>query len=312
MTMTMMKRGLLAAFTVLSVVTARTQQVPDPSFSPRLDKPEYPAGRGPMVVIDAAHLNFHTAEGGYAPFANLLRADGYRVSSNHEAFTTERLARGDVLVISNAMHKQSEADWAPLPTLSAFSEAEIAAVERWVGGGGSLLLIADHMPLAGHAEALAAAFGVRFQNGFALDAAGGGQITFRRSDASLPPGRIADGRGASERVDTVITFTGQAFRLDPSIKAEPLLVFREGYNLLLPEVAFKFSDRTPRIPAVNLLQGAIVYHGQGRLAVLGEAAMFSAQLAGPNQRPMGMNMPEARENPRFALNVMHWLSGALN
>lgn len=110
----------------------------------------------------------------------------------------------------------------------------------------------------------------------------------------------------------MITFTGQAFRLDPSIKAEPLLVFREGYNLLLPEVAFKFSDRTPRIPAVNLLQGAIVYHGQGRLAVLGEAAMFSAQLAGPNQRPMGMNMPEARENPRFALNVMHWLSGALN
>lgn len=62
---------------------------------------------------------------------------------------------------------------------------------------------------------------------------------------------------------------------------------------------------------VNLLQGAIVYHGQGHVAVLGEAAMFSAQLAGPNKRPMGMNSPEASENYRFALNVLHWLSGGL-
>jgi len=26
---------------------------------------------------------------------------------------------------------------------------------------------------------------------------------------------------------------------------------------------------------------------------------------------MGMNMPEARENPQFLLNVMHWLAGLL-
>ena len=126
------------------------------------------------------------------------------------------------------MHKQSEADWAPLPTLSAFTEAEVAAVEQWVRSGGSLLLIADHMPLAGHAEALAAAFGIRFQNGFAQDAKGNGQMTFRRSDGSLPASVIADGRGTAERVDSVMTFTGQAFRLDPAVKAEPLLVLRGG------------------------------------------------------------------------------------
>jgi hypothetical protein len=113
-------------------------------------------------------------------------------------------------------------------------------------------------------------------------------------------------------VDNVTTFTGQAFRLDPSIKAEPLMVVSVGHQLLPPEVAFQFSERTPRIPAVNLLQGAIVYHGRGRVAVLGEAAMFSAQLAGPNKRPMGMNSAEASENYRFALNVLHWLSGGLN
>jgi hypothetical protein len=63
---------------------------------------------------------------------------------------------------------------------------------------------------------------------------------------------------------------------------------------------------------VHLLQGAIVYHGQGRVALLGEASMFSAQLTGPGKRPMGMNSPDAGENYRFALNLMHWLSGVLN
>jgi hypothetical protein len=31
--------------------------------------------------------------------------------------------------------------------------------------------------------------------------------------------------------------------------------------------------------------------GTGRVAVFGEAGMFSAQLAGPNQAPMGINAP---------------------
>jgi hypothetical protein len=183
--------------------------------------------------------------------------------------------------------------------------------QRWVHAGGSLLLIADHMPLAGHAEALAAAFGVRFQNGFAFDAKRNGQVTFRRSDGSLTASIIANGRGTAERVDSVTTFTGQAFRVDPAVKSEPLLVLPDGYTLWLPEVAFKFSDSTPRISAANLLQGAIVYHGQGRVGVFGEAAMFSAQLGGPDRRPLGMNAPEGRENCRFALNLLHWLSKTL-
>ena len=48
-----------------------------------------------------------------------------------------------------------------------------------------------------------------------------------------------------------------------------------------------------------------------RVAVFGEAAMFSAQLAGPDKRQMGMNAPIASKNPQFLLNVMHWLSGKL-
>ena len=51
--------------------------------------------------------------------------------------------------------------------------------------------------------------------------------------------------------------------------------------------------------------------GKGRVAIFGEAAMFSAQLAGPQKRPMGMNDPVAKQNPQFLLNIMHWLSGLL-
>jgi hypothetical protein len=262
-------------------------------------------------VIDAAHLNHDTAEGSYLPFATLLRRDGYTVESNQAAFTLEGLGRADLLVIVNAMHKQSETDWAPLPSLPAFAAAEIAAVERWVREGGSLLLIADHMPLAGHAESLAAVFGVRFHNGFAYDASQSPQTTFRRSDGSLARNVVTDGRNPDERVEFVTTFTGQAFRLDPMIDAEPLLIFPEGSVLLLPEVAFKFSDATPRISAANLLQGAIVRHGRGRVAVLGEAAIFSARLAGRDRVPLGMNAPSAPWNSRFAINLVRWLSRAL-
>jgi hypothetical protein len=301
----------LVATLLLALPPANAQQLPDTEFAPPIEQPEYDNGQGPVVLVDAAHLNFHTADGGYTAFANLLRRDGYRVGSSTEKFTAESLARADVLVIANAMHEDSKDAFAPLPSRPAFTEAEIAAVELWVRDGGALLLIADHMPVAGHTETLAAAFGVRFHNGFAFDARRNGEITFRRSDGSLVPGLVADGRSASERVERVTTFTGQAFRLDPGLDAEPLLRLSEGYQVLLPEEAWQFSDRTPRIPAANLLQGALVRHGQGRVAVFGEAAAFTAQVAGPQRVPVGMNGPQAPENARYLLNVLHWLGGTL-
>jgi hypothetical protein len=40
-------------------------------------------------------------------------------------------------------------------------------------------------------------------------------------------------------------------------------------------------------------------YGSGRVAVIGEAAIFSAQV------------PEASRNAQFLLNVVHWLTGLL-
>jgi hypothetical protein len=79
----------------------------------------------------------------------------------------------------------------------------------------------------------------------------------------------------------------------------------------LPVVAWAFSDSTPEMRGDDMLQGAVFRLGRGRVAVFGEAAMFSAQIKGPQRVPMGMNAPEASENSQFVLNVMHWLSGSI-
>ncbi len=216
-----------------------------------------------------------------------------------------------MLVIANALHARNEQDWT-LPTPSAFSGEEIAAVEAWVREGGSLLLIADHMPFPGAADSLAAVFGVSFGNGFAYDSTGEqSRFRFHRGNGLLAEHAITDGRGPEERVDSIDSFTGQAFRV-MGTDAQPLLTLGAGTVLLMPVEAWEFSPKTPRMRADGMLHGAVLRHGRGRVAVFGEAAMFSAQRAGPDRRPMGMNDPGAPQNVQFLLNVMHWLTGVLD
>jgi hypothetical protein len=290
--------------------SVEAQQVADASFRPPVEKPAYRADKGPLVLIDEAHFNFHTASGRYQPFAELLRRDGYVVKPSKSRFSKEALKDARILVIANSLaERNSQGDWS-LPTPSAFSEDEIAAVREWVKNGGSLLLIADHMPFPGAAEKLAAAFGVEFNNGFALDPQTQGEpLIFRRSDGSLKDDPITKGLSANETIDTVATFTGSAFKLNKG--ARPLLVFKPSVISLMPEVAWQFKPDTPRVPVEGWFQGAVFRFDKGRVAVFGEAAMFTAQLAGPNRTPMGMNSPVAPQNARFLLNVFHWLSGLL-
>lgn len=48
--------------------------------------------------------------------------------------------------------------------------------------------------------------------------------------------------------------------------------------------------------------------GRGRVALFGEAAMFTAQRAGPERAPVGMNAPAAAQNAQLALNLVRWLT----
>jgi hypothetical protein len=60
--------------------TASAQQEPDTLFRPTVGAPRFAAGSGPVVLIDGGHANFHTAEGRFRPFAQLMEGDGSRVA----------------------------------------------------------------------------------------------------------------------------------------------------------------------------------------------------------------------------------------
>lgn len=296
---------LLSMGLLLLGATAQAQQVADSSFDYHIAKPVYAQGKGTVITLDEAHFNFHTLGGRYYAFGKLLQKDGYVMQSGTEKFTTAYLADKKILVIANA--NGNNGPWR-LPTASAFSKEEIVAVAQWVTNGGSLFIIADHMPFAGATAPLAAAFGFNFTNGFAMRKDDAAEV-FARSLNNLSANAITNGRNQAERIDSIHVFTGQGFLPPPN--ATIISPLNEGYEILLPTVAWQFSDSTPRISGLGLANGAFIRYGKGRLMVMGEAAMFSAQLAGTDRRKMGMNNPVAKQNPQFLLNIMHWLDGKL-
>lgn len=316
----MMGAGILMAAT--GATRGAAQQVPDRDFRPPVPRPAFADAAGPRLCLDEGHHNFHTLDNRFWAFGELARRDGYRVAPLRASFTSSALGVCDLLVISNA--QPSDRPWAeyPLPTPSAFTPAEVAVVQAWVESGHALLLIADHMPLAGAASALAAAFGASFTNGFAYLAVSGADgrptvervrdvpTTFDVADGALRRHAITAGRDTTERVTRIRSFTGQAFRFDaPGV--EPVMILPAGFVSLEPRIAWEFTPETPTRPVGGWLQGATRRVGRGRVGLFGEAAMFSAQIAGAERRPMGMNAPGAEQNARFTLNVLHWLSGVL-
>ena len=62
--------------------------------------------------------------------------------------------------------------------------------------------------------------------------------------------------------------------------------------------------------AAGRSQGLAMQAGKGRVVVLAEAAMLTAQIDEKTGNKFGMNAP-GNDNRAFALNVMRWLAGAL-
>ncbi|MRR31509.1 hypothetical protein EG834_14560 [bacterium] len=305
-----MKKSLLAlSIAVLFAALVSGQQVPDTAYSPVIGNPAYAVGKGPVVFIDEGHHNFHTRGDRYLPFARLLERDGYITEGYRGSFDAKKLSQCRILVISNALHETNVTRW-HRPVLSAFTPEETETVRLWVESGGSLFLIADHMPMGGAAAEMAAAFGFGFTDGFALDTAQAGPALFCRADGTLEENILTDGPGADERIDSIFSFTGQAFTIPAA--ASPVLTFDEKYLLLLSDTAWVFDERTIFKPINGWSQLAFREYGKGRVVMSGEAAMFTAQLAGPQQTRAGMNAPYAKRNYRLLLNIIHWLdrSGA--
>jgi hypothetical protein len=289
---------------LLLTSTVMAQQAFDPEFNTSVENPAYKKD-GPRVMFDEAHHNFHTTEGRYKPFVDLLLNDGYRVIRNRQPFTKTSLSSYKILVISNALGAEEDDDeGADDP---AFTEEECQAVQDWVKSGGALLLIADHAPFGGAAASLASRFGVDMSKGYTFDpqnsvAGSPSHLIFSRENKLLASHPITEGRNEKERINVLRSFTGQSLK-GPEGSAGIL-------NLSDTATDSPDFQAQTSTPAAGRSQAVALKFGKGRVVVQGEAAMLSAQIAGAEKRQMGMNVP-GYDNKQYALNLMHWLSGVL-
>lgn len=308
--------------------TAQTQstveppRTADPSFRPEFDSPAFPVGKGPTVCVDEAHHNFHTRDGTYWGFAEVLRADGYVVERETERFRNGGGAGCDILVIADAQPPMAVDD---PPT---FSQVEVEAIHRWVTRGGRLFLITDHAPDPESIRALAGSFGFEVNDGYVLNGAPEGPerpLRFRRADGTLADDPIIVGGAGQPTIEVVATFTGSAFRLtadsvgwgggenreteDGTLRPfRPLLVFGPERRSWMPEEYWTFTDDTPTVDVEGWFQGGIREVGEGRVAFFSEAAMFTAQVFDQGRVRAGMNAPEAEGNLSLLRRVMFWLA----
>jgi hypothetical protein len=271
-----------------------TGQRPDKAFDTSVKVPTYLEG-GPLVVFDVGHRNWHTPTGRYRPLADLFRHDGYRIGEIHSEITAASLDSVRVLIVANAIGPSGHEGW------DAFTAAECEFIAQWVRKGGALLLVADHAPFGAAAASLARTFGVTMYRRFARDDAhhagwDNEKLLFSRTNALLMPHPITDGRVAGERVDSVVAFTGQSLSV-PSTATALLRMDNDAYD---------WESRKVRYPAGGHAVGIAMPFGAGRVVVLGEAGMLSAQVD-PLGIKMGMNRA-GNDNRQFALNILRWLS----
>jgi hypothetical protein len=316
--------ALVLAFAIREERGASAQQQADSSFVPHVVHPAF-RQRGPRVLIDEAHNNFHTAGGRYAPFAALLTADGFRVAPSTRRFERSALPAHAILVIANAMGGDSVAAAYDHP---AFSEAECDAVAAWVRAGGALLLIADHAPFGTGAASLGSRFGVGMGRGYTEDpvhhaeSASSSTLVFSRDNGLLRRHPIIDGRNASELVNLVVAYTGQSLTAPPGAKVL-LALGAAAFDHPSPTAAEAASEAEPGMawmsavaglptrPAGGRAMAVALRFGRGRVVVFGEAAMFTAQTVTETAGTRKMGMSVNNDNEKLALNVVRWLAGLL-
>jgi len=280
------------------------QQQSDTVSIMEFTNPLFEYNMGPVVMIDSTHNNFHTKNGRFLPFSKLLSNDGFKTQNMK---SLEELNQTQVLVISNAIHKNNIGNW-NRPIYDAFSSSEIASIKKWVLNGGSLLLIADHMPFSGASQTLASAFGFKFCDGFALF--NGKQNSFgifSKASQTLSNNDITNGN-IGEAIENLTSFTGSAFKIPE--KAIGILKFTTEDQCLMPEIAWQFNEDTKVKQLEGYYQGAMLVYGQGKIAVFGEAAMFTAQTV-TNENgtfKFGFHSENAPNNIQFIRNLMSWLS----
>ena len=170
-------------------------------------------------------------------------------------------------------------------------------LERWVEQGGLLLLITDHAPMGSAAEALGGRFGVDMSKGATIDESHSAEgrpaaLVFSQANKLLGDHAITRGRDPSERISRVQTFTGQSLKGPPGSTSH-----HESREHGRRSHGWQGSLRGRPVAGAGFFP-----IGMGRVVVLGEAAMLSAQVAGDGDFKMGMNFGGI-DNKQLALST---------
>lgn len=270
----------------------------DTSFDASVKNPVY-TDFHPKILFDTAHNNYHTPSGRYKPLADLLKNDGYEIAVNSKSIDSSSFGSAQILLIANAMGSDGH-EGRP-----AFTAEEDSAIVKWIRNGGNLLLIADHAPFGSAASELSKCFGVEMFLTYVRDDKNSDRwdnekLIFSPENGLLINCSITDGRNESEKICKVMTFTGQSLSVPPG--AIPVLK--------MSDESYDWESRSVRISAKGHAQCVALNYGKGRVVILGEAGVLSAQVD-PLGFKMGMNYPGTCDK-QFALNIFHWLSGVLN
>lgn len=309
--------SIFAASTTGTIGVGRDMPGPqsaDPNFNANIARPAYDK-RHPRVLFDEAHNNADTSFGRYKPFVDLMTSDGYKLVPGKEGFSKNTLKGYDVLVIVNASGPSGKRDQ------QAFTEQECEAIHNWVSNGGALLLITDSLPFSSAAASLSNRFDVDLTKGHTVDKIHHSkesddetELLFTRDEGLVQEHPITRGRDAAERINRILTFTGTSVK-GPAGSAAFLKLGDTAIDVLPPD-----PDPRPRTPeegvadyktasAAGRAQGIALQVGKGRVVVLSEAAMLSAEVT-PRGLRFGMTGADT-DNRQLALNIMHWLSGLL-
>jgi hypothetical protein len=114
-------------------------------------------------------------------------------------------------------------------------------------------------------------------------------------------------------VRKVLAFTEQSLTV-PKNATVLLKISNEATESFDPEDQRKVAEGIPAgTKGEGRAQGIAMPFGKGRVAVFGEAAKFSAQVATIDRQSfkVGMNVP-GTDDRQFAPNVMHWLARLIN
>ena len=300
---------MIIQFSNYSLVAQITNAKHDSLYDPEIICPAYLKNKGPAIYLDEGHNNRHTygGLGSFVAFRNVLSKDGYQLISFKDLFTATSLQNVRLLIIPCAQNEKNLSPRWFNPTYSAFKRSEIIAIKNWVDYGGSLFLIVDHHPFSGAAKELAKEFGFRLFNGHAVDTIRYPSY-FHRANKTLHSNVITNGRDITEKIDSIITFSGSAMKL--SDDASPIITFDDGWLQWLPDTAWNFNNIEPESIS-GLTQGAFMKFGKGKVVIFADGNMFSAQDTSWGGK-MGFIDPNAKYNYKLLLNIVHYLDGLLD